>query len=152
MLKKTITFTDFNGVERTEDFYFNLSRAELAEMEFGVTGGFTAFIQKMTATQNTKELMAQFKKLILLAYGEKSDDGKRFEKSEELSKAFSQTGAYDVLFFEMINPQKAADFFNGILPEKLTTSPEYKAAKEKLMKENPAMAEVLEPSTTTVQG
>lgn len=146
MLKKTITFTDFNGVERTEDFFFNLSRAEIAEMEFGVVGGFTAFIQKMVATQNTKELMAQFKRLILASYGEKSPDGKRFIKSEELSEAFSQTGAYDVLFFEMIDAAKAAEFVNGILPEKLTETKEYQAAKAKLMEENPAVAAALKAS------
>ena len=149
MLKKTITYSDFNGVERTEDFFFNLSKSELAEMEFGVIGGFTAFIQKMIATQNTKELMAQFKSLILASYGEKSADGKRFEKSAEISKAFSETGAYDILFFEMIDPEKAAAFINGILPEKLTSSPEYKEAKERLLKENATMAAAL--SSTEVK-
>lgn len=149
MLKKTITYTDFNGVERTEDFFFNLSRAELAEMQFGISGGFTEFISKMVAKQNIKELMAQFKHLILLAYGEKSLDGRRFEKSDELSKAFSETNAYEVLFMEMINPDKAAEFINGILPENLLKDPAYQEAKAKLMKENPTMAAALahtEPS------
>ncbi len=134
MLKKTITFEDFNGVTRTEDFYFNLSKAELAEMQFGVDGGFVEFIRKLLATRDTKELMAQFKRLILLAYGEKSPDGKRFEKSDSISLAFSQTGAYDIVFFEMMDSDKAAAFVNGILPEKITSTKEYQDEKEKLLK------------------
>ena len=132
MLKKTITYTDYNGVERTEDFYFNLSKSELAEMEFGVVGGFTAFINKMVSMQNTKELMAMFKELILKAYGEKSADGRQFMKSKEISEAFSQTEAYTELFFEMINADKAAEFVNGILPAKLVESKEFKEAKAKM--------------------
>ena len=136
MLKKTITYTDYNGVSRTEDFFFNLSKSELAEMELGVDGGFSAFLQKIIATQNTKELMVQFKRLILKAYGEKSPDGKRFIKSSELSEAFSQTEAYTELFFEMMDAQKSAEFVNGIIPQKLTESKEFKDAQSKVLPMN----------------
>lgn len=119
MLKRTITYTDYNDVQRTEDFYFNLSKSELAEMEFGIDGGFSAFLQKIVATKNVKELMAQFKRLILKSYGEKSLDGKRFIKSSELSEAFAQTEAYSELFLEMVNTDKALEFVNGILPQEL---------------------------------
>lgn len=119
MLKKSITYSDYNDVQRTEDFYFNLSRSEIAEMELGVDGGFSELLKKIIATKNTKELMAQFKKLILTAYGEKSADGKRFIKSPELSEEFSQTEAYSELFFELMDADKAANFVNSILPKDL---------------------------------
>ena len=136
MLTKTVTYTDYNGVSRTEDFFFNLSKSELAEMELGVDGGFSAFLQKIIATQNMKELMVQFKRLILKAYGEKSPDGKRFIKSSEISEAFSQTEAYTELFFEMMDAQKSAEFVNGIIPQKLTESKEFKEAQEKVLSIN----------------
>lgn len=120
MLKKTINYMDYNNESRTEDFYFNLSKSEIAEMELSVDGGFSAMIRKMIESKNNKELMAQFKKLILTAYGEKSADGKRFIKSFELSEAFSQTEAYSELFFELMDAQKAADFVNAILPKELS--------------------------------
>ena len=91
MLKKTITYTDYNGVERTEDFYFNLSKAEIAEMELEIPGGMTALIERITKTKDTPSLVKMFKDLILRAYGEKSDDGRRFIKSKELKESFEQT-------------------------------------------------------------
>lgn len=117
MLKKTITYTDYNDIERTEDFYFNLSKSELAEMQFGVKGGMSEFIKKIIATQDSQEVLKQFKKLILKAYGEKSDDGVRFIKSHELSEAFAQTEAYNNLFMEMLQSDAAADFIKGIMPK-----------------------------------
>lgn len=118
MLVKTIKFTDFNGVERTEDFRFNISKSELTELEFSVDGGLKDFIEKITQKIDAPEIMAMFKKIILLAYGEKSDDGRRFMKSPELSIAFSQTPAYDELFMElMMDSEKAADFINKVLPD-----------------------------------
>jgi len=119
MLKKTISYTDYNDVERVEDFYFNLSKSEIAEMELGVEGGLSALLQKIIATHNNKELMAQFKRLILKSYGEKSPDGRRFIKSSDLSEAFSQTEAYSALFFELMDAEKAAEFVKGILPKDL---------------------------------
>lgn len=118
MLKKTITYTDYNGTERTEDHYFNLSKAEAIELELGVDGGLTAMLQKIVAAKDTPALLRVFKDLILRAYGEKSADGKRFVKSEELSVAFSQTEAYSNLFMELAtNDVEAAKFINGIIPK-----------------------------------
>lgn len=118
MLKKTITYTDYEGEQRTEDFYFNLSRAELVEMEMGTTGGLTKFIQRIIDAKDTKEIIAIFKELILKAYGEKSPDGRRFVKSKELSEGFAQTEAYSDLFMELSsNDESAVAFFNGIIPQ-----------------------------------
>ena len=120
MLKKIITYTDYNGVERTEPFYFNLSKAELMEMELGVTGGMTEMLYKIIAAKDAPSLMKTFKEMIMKAYGVKSDDGKRLIKSEELSIAFTQTEAYSVLFMELITDDKAAaDFVNGIIPNEI---------------------------------
>ena len=122
MLKKIITYTDYNGVERTEPFYFNLSKAELMEMELGVTGGMTEMLDKIIAAKDAPSLMKTFKEMIMKSYGIKSDDGKRLIKSEDLSIAFTQTEAYSVLFMELITDDKAAaDFVNGIIPNEIQT-------------------------------
>ena len=118
MLKKTITYIDYNGVERTEDFYFNLSKAEVLELEMGTTGGLTEMINKIVAAQDTPTLIKIFKDLVLRAYGEKSPDGKRFIKSDEIRDAFSQTEAHSNLFMELATDAEAASkFFNGIIPD-----------------------------------
>lgn len=117
MLKKTITYTDYNGAERTEDFYFNLSKAEVMEMEMSTSGGLVEMIKKIVAAQDAPAIIKIFKDLVLKAYGEKSPDGKRFIKSEEIATAFSQTEAYSQLFMELaINADEAAKFVNGIVP------------------------------------
>lgn len=117
MLKKTITYTDYNGVERKEDHWFNLSKAELMEMEMGTTGGFAEMVQRIVDAQDAPSIIKIFKDLILKAYGQKSADGKRFIKSEELSKEFSETEAYSELFMELATDDKAAAaFINGIIP------------------------------------
>jgi hypothetical protein len=117
MLKETITYTDYNGLERTEDHYFNLSEAELLEMEMSITGGLTEMINKIVAAQDAPSLIKLFKDLVLKAYGEKSADGKRFIKSDELATAFSQTEAYSQLFMKLATDDKAAArFVNGIMP------------------------------------
>lgn len=117
MLKKTIKYTDYNGVEREEDFYFNLSKAEIAEMELEIPGGMTAMLQRITAAKDTPSLVKIFKDLILRSYGEKSADGKRFVKSAELKESFSQTEAYSELFMELAtNADSASAFINGIIP------------------------------------
>lgn len=117
MLKKTITYTDYNGSERTEDFYFNLTKAEIMEMEMSTTGGLTEMINRIVAAQDAPAIINVFKKLVLKAYGEKSPDGKRFIKSDEISTAFSQTEAYSQLFMELAtDADAAAKFVNGIVP------------------------------------
>lgn len=120
MLKKTIKYTDYNGVERTEDFYFNLSKAEIAEMELEIPGGMSAMLQRITKAQDTPTLVKIFKDLILRSYGVKSDDGKRFIKSQQLKEEFSQTEAYSELFMELAtNAESASQFVNGIIPADL---------------------------------
>ena len=117
MLKKTITYTDYNGVERKEDFHFNLSKAEIMEMEMSTSGGLTELINRVVETQDAPTIIKIFKDLILKAYGQKSLDGKRFIKSKELSEEFSQTEAYSILFMELAtNADAAAAFVNGIIP------------------------------------
>jgi len=116
MLKKTITYTDYNGEERTEDFYFNISKAEAAEMELTTTGGLTKEIEEIIAAKDNPSIVKLFKSIILKAYGKKSPDGKRFIKSEELSKEFSETEAYSNLFMELASDEDAASaFINGVL-------------------------------------
>ena len=117
MLKKTITYTDYNGIDRTEDFYFNLSKAELMEMELSTAGGLAEMIQKIVASQDAPAIIKIFKELVLKAYGEKSPDGKRFIKSDEIATNFSQTEAYSQLFMELATDADAAsNFINGIVP------------------------------------
>lgn len=121
MLKKTITYEDFDGNKRTEDFYFNLSKAEVLEMEMGISGGMTQMLNKIIAAQDGGRVIKTFKDIILKAYGEKSPDGKRFIKSEEISTAFSQTEAYSQLFMELAtNADAAATFVNSIIPVDIT--------------------------------
>lgn len=117
MLKKNIAYTDYNGVERKEDFYFNLTKAEIMEMEMGTSGGLAEMIQRVVAAQDAPSIIKIFKDLVLRAYGEKSADGKRFIKSDELREAFSQTEAYSILFMELAtDADKASEFVNGIVP------------------------------------
>lgn len=119
MLKKTITYVDYNGNERTEDFYFNLSEAECVELECSVVGGITEAINKLISLRDIPSIIKIAKEWVLKAYGEKSPDGKRFIKSEELSTAFSQTEAYSKLFMEIATDADAAsEFFNNIIPRK----------------------------------
>ena len=116
MIKKTITYTDYNGLERTEDFWFNITEAEALEMEMSTTGGFGDMIRRVVAAQDMPTIIKVFKDFIFKAYGEKSPDGKRFIKSEELSTAFSQTDA-----------TKAAEFVNGVIPNKKPAASQHPA-------------------------
>lgn len=117
MLTKTINYTDYEGVERSEVFHFNLTKAELAELNLTTEGGLQAILQKIIDSKNVPELTKWFKKIVLMSYGEKSADGKRFIKSEELTEAFTQTEAYSELFMELISDADAASkFVNGLLP------------------------------------
>ena len=120
MLKKKITYTDYNGLERTEDFYFNLTKAEIMEMELGTTGGLAEMINRVVAANDAPAIIKVFKDLVLRSYGEKSSDGKRFIKNDEIKEAFSQTEAYSILFMELAtDADAAANFVNGIVPADL---------------------------------
>lgn len=117
MLKKTIKYTDYNGVERTEDFYFNLNKAEIMEMQLTTVGGLDAYLKKIISAQDMPTLMRIFKDLILKSYGVKSDDGRRFIKNEKLREEFEQTEAYSILYMELsTDAESAAAFVNGIIP------------------------------------
>ena len=118
MLKKSITYVDYNGVERTEDFYFNLTKAEVVKMQTSVKGGYDVRLKGIAADLNGANIMEFFEDLIAKSYGEKSGDGRRFVKSDEISKAFMETPAYDVLFEEMVTDANAAsNFVNAVMPK-----------------------------------
>lgn len=118
MIKKTITYTDYDGNQRTEDFYFNLTKAELTEMDLSEQGGLIKFIETIIAEQNNKVIVEKFKELIIKSYGKKSPDGRKFIKNKELTDDFVQTEAYSDLFMELAsNAEAAAAFVNGITPQ-----------------------------------
>ena len=117
MLKKTIKYTDYNGVERTEDFYFNLNKAEIMEMQLTTVGALDAYLKKIISAQDMPTLMRIFKDLVLKSYGVKSDDGRRFIKNDQLREEFEQTEAYSILYMELsTDAEAAAAFVNGIIP------------------------------------
>lgn len=118
MYKKSVSYTDYNGVDRTEDFYFNLTKAELMEMELGTTGGLSEMINKVIATKDVPQIIQIFKELVLKSYGSKSADGRRFIKNDELRDEFLQTEAYSIIFMELAtDSDKASEFINGIVPK-----------------------------------
>ena len=130
MLKKTITYEDYNGEPRTEDFYFHLRKSDIIELELDVAGGLANKLQEIIKSDDGAQIIATFKDIILKAYGVKSDDGRRFIQSEDLRREFSQTEAYSELFMELsTNAKSAAEFVNGILPKGL--SEEVKILSEK---------------------
>lgn len=117
MYVQKIKYMDYNGMERNETFYFNFTKAEVVEMEYGVSGGLTAILNQISETKDFPKLIAIFKDLILKAYGEKSPDGRRFIKSKELSDEFSQTEAYSELYIKLASDTDAAfEFIRGIMP------------------------------------
>lgn len=120
MLKRTIEYVDYDGVQRKEDFYFNLSQSEIAKMELSTDGGMVSKIKRVVDSKDGGEIMKMFEELILASYGEKTEDGKHFMKSDEIAKRFSCTPAYDKLFMELCtDPNVGAAFFNGIVPQEL---------------------------------
>lgn len=124
MIKKTFKFVDYNGNHRTEDHYFNLTQAEVAELELSVDGGLTAMIKRLVEAQNGGQIIKTMKNLILNSYGVKSPDGRQFIKNQEVRDAFVQTEAYNQLFMELATDAKAAaDFFAGVIPAKADVEP-----------------------------
>lgn len=123
MFKITKTYKDFNDVERTEDFYFNLTKAELMEMELSTTGGMTELIERIVKAQDGPAIIKIFKDLVLKAYGIKSADGRRFEKNDAIRADFEQTIAYSEIFMELAtDADYAAKFVNGIMPADMDKS------------------------------
>jgi hypothetical protein len=132
MLKRNVTYEDFNGNEVTDTFYFNLSKAELVEFEYKYENGFAATIESIVEAKDNKTLISIFKDLILEAYGQKSEDGKRFIKNDKLREEFAQTAAYSELFMELaINDKAASDFISGIVPKDMSASILEETAKVK---------------------
>ena len=145
MLKKTIAYTDYEGNERKEDFYFNLTKAEILEMELSTTGGLDKLVDKIVKERDGKKIVEIFKEIILKSYGEKSLDGKRFIKNQELTEAFMQTEAYSELFVELAtNAEVAAEFINGIVPG------DNKVSADDIIKELP-IANQNEPENKVVE-
>lgn len=121
MFKKTMTYTDWNGVERTEDVYFNLSKAEILEMQLTTEGGFDSMLERMIKAKDTIALVKLYKQLILKAYGKKSEDGRRFEKSEEITREFIESPLFSDVYMELtLDDEKAQEFVRGIMPADLS--------------------------------
>ncbi len=117
MLKKTITYEDFNGETVSEDFFFHLSKAELVELELSHEGGLSASLQRIVAAEDGKGIIAEFKNIILGAYGKRSDDGRRFIKNQQLREEFESSEAYSTLFMELVtDTDVAVEFINGVIP------------------------------------
>lgn len=120
MLKKTITFEDLDGNEITEDFYFNLSKAELIEMELSAEGGLRESLQRLIKTRDGAKIIAEFKRIVLASYGVRSEDNRRFIKNDQLREEFAATDAYSKLFMELaLDDGAAATFINAVIPSDL---------------------------------
>jgi len=135
MYKKIIKYTDYNGVERKEPFYFNLEESDIMRYNFSVNGpnGYQSYLNRLLATQNTSEAYEIFEKFIMDSYGVKSDDGKRFIKNQEVLDEFKQSRAYSELLMELISvPGAATEFFNGIMPPALLAQMNAKFANGQL--------------------
>ena len=117
MLKKTVTYTDYNGVERTEAFYFHYNEAEILDMEMSTEGGFAERIQKIIDAKDQVSLMQVIKKFVIDAYGVKSEDGKRFIKNDKVKTEFLESPAYSKIWMELVmDDEVAADFVNNVIP------------------------------------
>lgn len=141
MLKRTISYTDFDDNPREDVFYFNITEAELIELESSYSDGFAATMQRIIATDDNMKLVQEFKKIVLLAYGERSEDGKRFMKSDEIARDFSQHAAYSAIFMELAtDADKAGAFINGIMPKSLV---------EKVAEQDKPLSPPAPPSTAS---
>ena len=131
MLRKVIKYTDYNGVEREEPFYFNLNKAELTDFNLSKEGGLDNIIKRIIETKDQPHLIAIIKELILTAYGEKSDDGKYFIKNQEIKDKFVCTEAYSNLYMELVsNEQETIKFIKAIIPADILQSIEAKEREE----------------------
>ena len=121
MHKRAITYIDYDDNEVTDVFYFHISEPELIDLEVENEKGLQHFLRKIIETKDNKALVDMLKRLVLMAYGVKSDDGKRFIKNDQLRTEFSQTAAYNKLFMDLaLDFNVAADFIRGILPKSMT--------------------------------
>lgn len=133
MIKKSIKYTDYNGVERTEDAYFNLTKTELEEMNLSHHGTYAEQLQAIVDAKDVPTVMALFKAIILKAYGIKSEDGRFFRKSEAISKDFEDSPMYDTLMMELLQSENAAaELFLGMIPSDMQDAARKEIAKQKL--------------------
>lgn len=120
MIKKTVTYVDYNGIERTESYYFHYTEAEILDMEMSTEGGFAERIQRIIDAKDQTALMKEIKKFVLDAFGVKSEDGRRFMKSQDIKQAFVESPAYSEIWLELLSDDKmASDFVNGVVPENM---------------------------------
>lgn len=139
MIKKTVTYEDFNGEETTEDVYFNLTKAELIEYEVREKGGMSSVLERISKSDDGNLIMQTFKDILLMSYGEKSDDGRRFRKNEQIREDFASSMAYDAIFWELCtDADSAAAFVNGLVPKKLLEE----AQKEQQKAESPTLSAI----------
>lgn len=123
MIKQTITFPDLDGKSVTEDFYFHLSKSELAELAVSVEGGLKSYLESIIASNDGGLIIAAFKDIIAKSVGRRSSDNRRFEKSPEITNAFMQSAAYDEFFFSLIqDANAAANFVSGLVPDDVARS------------------------------
>lgn len=133
MIKKTLKYTDYNGVEREDIYHFHLSEAELMEMELTTAGGYAEMLQKIVASNDGPELFKIFKDMLLKSYGVKTPDGRGFEKNDELRRSFENSKAYSELAMQLLKDEKAAvDFFNGVIPADLAAQLDQKEKNQNL--------------------
>lgn len=142
MLKRVINYVDYDGNQVSEEFTFNLNETELAKMELSTSGGVETMINNIIKKRDGKQIMDTIEAMILMSYGEKSPDGKRFVKSREISEEFKQTDAYNKLFMELItDAEKAADFFNSVIPPEIAEE----VKKKKDADELPKLSTIITP-------
>jgi len=152
VLKKTITYKDFNGEEVSEDFFFHLSKAELVELEMSHKGGLSAALERIIAAEDNQGIIAEFKNIILTAYGKRSEDGKRFIKNQELRDEFTSTEAYSTLFMELVTDTDAATaFINGIIPADMIAEAEKLVAANAEQKQTPVVTPITKPELVSRQ-
>lgn len=150
MLKKTITYTNFNDEEVSEDFYFHLSKAELIELEMSHKGGLSEALKKIIESEDGKGIIEEFKKIILGAYGKRSDDGRLFTKTQELREEFESTEAYSALFMELVtNTDSAIEFVNGVIPKGMAEEAAKVAEAAKNLEAPTPIVPVPEPKIVT---
>jgi len=130
MIKKTVTYEDFNGEKKTKELWFHFSESEITNEELTTEGGLYNTIRKMTEEQDRIMLAKLFRQIILKSYGEKSADGERFMKSQEIMDNFEHSAAYDALYMELAtDTQKVSDFVKGTLPKNLAARVDEELAK-----------------------
>ena len=154
MYKKQITYIDLDGNERTENLYFRLSESEIADMQYSVAGGFANMLMEMINKQDVPAIMEEFKKFIMLSYGEKTPDGRGFIKVRDghrLADDFIQTEAYNKFYMTIMNdPEEIVRFVNGIFPKDMMEKGR-EVMKSKELTDNPTTQKMIEMMNASVK-